>query len=307
VVIHDSTTWIAQWSDLITVAAPPAITLTATTSNKATAYVNETATYTTTWSTGDPIQFYYYIYRDGALVYSLVTDKDVFKYKFPAVGTYTEMTVATDGYNWTSIWGDTVVVSSVNAFAINSVTVEHGTAKTYFEPFTVVPVFTGNTPITQIYYEVYNNSNQLMAKWNGTKASYTFQPPLDTSITSYRVMVVATNGTEWVSMFSPEITYSKPAALSITAVTNNTATDVISLGQSVEFTGVTLDGAALQGTEFVVYYNDGIHTETVVERVNGNSTSYAFTPSNKGEYRVMFVAYDGITWASMYSDVVTVQ
>ena len=117
-----------------------------------------------------------------------------------------------------------------------------------------------------------------------------------------------------VSKWSDPIVYSLPSpALSITAVTDNTKEldetstyGMIELGDSVEFTGTTTGGAAVFESEFKVYYNATAPNpsgETLIDTVNTrNNESLLTIPSNRGYYRVMYTVYDGITWASLYSD-----
>ena len=196
---------------------------------------------------------------------------------------------------------------------------KNGTNKTFFEAFTVSPVFTKGTRVTKIFYEVYNkNTGDMVASTSGKMASFSYQPkPAEaaTAPTTYLVMIVACDDAgNWVSKWSDPIVYNKPSpALSIDSVTDNTKEldesgtyGMIELGDSVEFTGKTKGGAAVFESEFKVYYNATAPNpsgETLIDTVNTrNNESLLMIPANRGYYRVMYTAYDGITWTSMYSD-----
>lgn len=314
--------WKAAWSNIVTVAMPPAITLTSFAPNKTNCYVNDVVTYTLTYSAGSPIQYHYYVYNSSnAVVYSTVSDKPVFKYQYKYPGTYNVMAVATDGYNWASIWSSsTVTVTSYGALQISSINVEGGNSKVFFEPFTVAPVFSNGQKVKAVFYEIYDATGTpvlLAASGATTAATYTYkpQPWIATGNKTFKVMVVATDGIDWVSKWSDPIDYVLPTTLKVTSVTDNTSDFIyvpgygikgmIELGDSVEFKGYTKDGAEIIESEFQVYYNPDVPSasgEMMIDTVNTrNNDSLLMIPSNRGYYRVMYVAFDGITWAAAYS------
>lgn len=305
-VAYDGTTWTAKYSVPITVAAPPAIVMASVTSNKTTANVGEIVTYQTTIASGTPTLYLYEIYNaSNAVVYSGSSTSPTLRYSFSVPGTYRIMGVTTDGYNWASLWGsNTVTVTDRSQLAITSVTLD-STIKTYPQRTIVTPVFSGGKTIQQIYYEVYDAAtNQLIASGAGKTGSFTYVPN-NFAVTSCRIMVIATDGTDWASKWSSVITYTLPAPLQIASVTNNTVGDTIRLGQSVTFKANTTDGAALVSTEYHIYHKVGA-VETMVDRINGNSKTVTFVPNTRGDYRVMFVAFDGITWVAEYSGFISV-
>ena len=317
-VVKDSSgTWKSVWSPIITVAAPPVVILTSSVPNTTSCFVNDVVTYTVTHSSGTPTLYYYYVYNSSnAVIYSTTSTSNIFKYQFKSAGTFKMMAVATDGYTWSSVWSTPVTVSGYGAFKVLRVDVKDGLSKTFFEPFTVSPVFSNGSRVRQIFYEVYDAAtNDLLAASGSTKkASYTYKPQT-TAITDYKVMVVGEDDTgSWASLYSGVITYSLPTALSIGTVTDNTVdtyTDMymgtvgaIELGDSVEFRGTTKNGAEVFESEFQVYYKQSAtSTMTLIDTVNSrNNGSLLFTPANRGFYQVMYVAYDGITWASKFSN-----
>ena len=308
-VAYDGITWTAAFSDQITVGATTPITITSLTANKTSIRLGDVVTFNYTIGTGKPVQYDYYIYNENdVLIQSIPSRSPSLNYTFNMSGKYKIMGVVTDGYNWASAWCSTGLITVESRLSITSVALD-STSKTYPQSVIATPTFSGGKTIQQIYYEVYDAStNQRVSSWSGKSGHFTFVPATP-SIASYRIMVVATDGTEWVSMYSPVVTYTKPAQLQITKITNNgvqgTPTNHIELGQSLTFRTEITGGAALRSTEFQVYRKVG-GTEMLVDRMNGNSTSFTFTPDTRGEYRVMFVAYDGIDWVAKYSEYVEV-
>lgn len=306
VVVNDGPNWTAKFSSNITVAAPTPIVMGNVTADKSKAEVGEIVNFHTDITSGTPTRYEYYIYTAAnALVTATPSSSASFRYFFNKPGTYKVMVVTTDGYNWASVWGPSITVSSRSQLQFTSLAAD-ATSKVYPQAVVVTPAFTGGNRVIQTTYEVYNaTTNTRIATWTGRSGYFTFVPK-DPSITSYRIMAVATDGEVWVSKFSPTITYTIPKALTVANVTNNTTNNTLSLGQSVTFKGVVADGAPLTFTEFKIMRKVKGGVETMVDRVSGNSKTYTFTPDTVGEYRVYFVAHDGITWDGKYSLPITV-
>lgn len=318
---------IAAWSPAVSVATPPPITLTSFVPNMTSAFVNDVVTYNLTYSTGSPIQYHYYVYNaSNVVVYSTVSTSSTFKYQYKYPGTYNVMAVATDGSDWKSIWNSTAVhVTSFGALQITGINVEGGNAKKYFEPFTVAPVFSNGKKVVQIFYEIYDATSSpatlLTASGGTTSASYTYKPQTWAypSMTTFDVMIIATDGVDWtsawLSAFAGPVTYTKPAQLKITSVTDNTwyaystssgTYGAIELGDSVEFKGTVKDGAEVIESEFQVYYNPtsaSFSGAAMIDIVNTrNNDSLLMIPNNRGFYRVYYVVFDGIDWVGKYSN-----
>ena len=210
-VIHDSTTWVAAWSeDLVCFDAPP-LKLSGTMPDIQFARAGQFVTFKTECINGKPTEYYYQLYNGetNTLIHTETSNSPIFRYAFPSQGVYKIMTVATDGVHWDAVWGTVAVnVSDPSRLAITRIDIEGGTNKTYYEPFTVVPEFVGAQKPNTIYYEVYDDAGKMVAKTVNQEGSFTFTPPTSTKSKHFRIMAVATNGHDWTSAFSDMIHYS---------------------------------------------------------------------------------------------------
>ena len=273
-----------KMSDGVTVTTTLPINITSVTSNKTSAAVGESITWTATVTGGTaPLQYCFYVYKNGTTVYkgAYGTTK-TFTYTPTSAGTYTAKVFVLDGVRKKADkLSDGVTVTAPTPITIASITANTAGVAVN-ESITWTASANGGTGTLRYCFYVYRNGTTVYKGAYGTEKVFTYTPTATGTYTA-KVFVLDSAGKK-----EDKLSDGVAAVDSLTLVRVTTGQSAIHTGEKITWTAESAGGTGTMRYCFYVYKDGAI----VKKGTYGASNVYNYTPSETGTYAVLAFVKD---------------